>query len=88
MHYVYTLRILKDNELYVGSTKDSMSRLAQHEKGQVPATKNRRPLEFIYCEISNNIKDATHREKYLKTAWGKRYLRERVKNDGKNDPIR
>ncbi len=35
----------------------------------------------MYCENSNNIKDAVHREKYLKTAWGKRYLKHRLKND-------
>ncbi|MDP3991745.1 MAG: GIY-YIG nuclease family protein [Candidatus Colwellbacteria bacterium] len=88
MYYVYALRSLKDNKFYVGSTKDLENRLSQHERGQVPSTKNRRPLKFIYCEISNSIKDATHREKYLKTAWGKRYLRERVKNDKNNGPIR
>ncbi len=88
MHYVYVLRSLKDKDLYTGSTKNLEIRLGQHQQGKVPATKNRRPLRFIYAEISNNIKDALHREKYLKTAWGKRYLRERVKNDENNDPIR
>jgi len=27
-----------------------------------------------------NQTDATHREKYLKTAWGKRYVKTRLKN--------
>ncbi|OGZ33723.1 MAG: excinuclease ABC subunit C [Candidatus Portnoybacteria bacterium RBG_19FT_COMBO_36_7] len=81
MHYVYVLRSLKDKELYVGRTEDLKERLLEHKKGRVESTKERRPLKFLYCEASNNIKDAVHREKYLKTAWGKRYLKHRLKND-------
>jgi len=81
MHYVYVLRSLKDRESYVGRTEDLMGRLLEHKKGRVDSTKERRPLKFLYCEASNNIKDAVHREKYLKTAWGKRYLKHRLKND-------
>ena len=81
MHYVYVLKSLKDKGFYVGRTEDLKERLIEHEKGRVESTKNRRPLKFKYCEMSNNIKDAVHREKYLKTAWGKRYLKHRLKND-------
>jgi len=81
MHYVYILKSIKDKNFYVGITKNLEERLEQHQKGRVLSTRNRRPLKFIYAEISNNIKDATHREKYLKTAWGKRYLKHRLKHD-------
>lgn len=81
MHYVYVLKSKKDGDWYVGKTQDLKSRFSKHNKGQVPSTKDRRPLKFMYCEASNNIKDATRREKYLKTAWGKRYLKYRLKND-------
>lgn len=81
MHYVYVLRSLKDNGLYIGRTNDLKQRLSDHKNGKVPSTKFRRPLKFMYAEVCNNIKDAVHREKYLKTAWGKRYLRHRLKND-------
>ena len=81
MHYVYVLKSLKDEGIYVGRAGKLEHRLAEHAKGRVASTKNRRPLKFIYGEISNNIKDAAHREKYLKTAWGKRYLRQRTKYD-------
>ncbi len=81
MHYVYVLRSLKDGNLYVGRAEDLRLRLLEHNKGRVESTKNRRPLRFIYCEACNNIKDAAHREKYLKTSWGKRYLKHRLKND-------
>ena len=81
MHYVYVLKSLKDKDMYVGRTTDLNVRLLTHGQGRVESTRNRRPLRFMYCEISNNIKDAVHREKYLKTAWGKKYLKSRLKND-------
>ncbi len=87
MHFVYILQSLKDRDFYVGQTKEINQRLKKHNNGEVPSTRDRRPLKFQYAEICNNIKDATHREKYLKTAWGKRYIKNRLKND-LMDPIR
>lgn len=81
MHFIYILKSSKDDEFYVGRTKDINKRIEEHKKGRVRSTKNRRPLKLIYGEFSNNIKDAVHREKYLKTAWGKRYIKNRIKND-------
>jgi len=81
MHYVYVLKSLKDKGLYVGRTENLKERLSEHKRGRVESTKGRRPLKLAYCEIDNNIKDAVHREKYLKTSWGKRYLKHRLKND-------
>ena len=81
MYYVYVLKSLKDKGLYVGRTENLKERFLYHNKGKVKSTKNRKPLKLIYYEASNNIKDATHREQYLKSAWGKRYLKHRLKND-------
>ncbi len=81
MHYVYVLKSLGDKGSYVGRTEDLKTRLKDHTKGRVESTRDRRPLKFMYAEMSNNIKDAVYREKYLKTAWGKRYLKHRLKSD-------
>jgi putative endonuclease len=78
--YVYVLRSLKDNLLYTGYTSDLHKRIELHNKGEVQSTKNRIPLKLIYWEGCLNQQDATKREKYLKTAWGKRYLKNRLKN--------
>lgn len=80
MYYVYVLRSEKDNNMYVGYSKDLNVRIQQHNEGLVPSTKNRRPLHLIYYEVCLNQQDATHREKYLKTSWGKRYIKSRLKN--------
>jgi putative endonuclease len=78
-HYVYVLRSQKDGKFYVGYAKDVQKRLEEHNSGQVPSTKGRIPMKLIYWEGCVNQQDATRREKYLKTAWGKRYIRGRIR---------
>ena len=80
MYYSYLLQSEKDNEFYVGFTKDLKLRFEQHTKGIVDSTKNRRPLKLIYYEACLNQEDATKREKYLKTYNGKRFLHKRLKS--------
>ncbi|MEI6696633.1 MAG: GIY-YIG nuclease family protein [Bacteroidota bacterium] len=80
MYYVYVLISKKDNNLYTGYTKDLKNRIEQHNIGEVQSTKYRLPLILVYYEACINQQDATHREKYLKSTWGKRYLKARLKN--------
>ena len=79
-YYVYVLQSEKDHNFYVGFTTDIMSRLNQHNKGMVNSTKLRIPLKLLYWEGCLSQKDATEREKYLKSAWGKRYIKNRISN--------
>ena len=79
MHYVYVLQSLKDTRFYTGYTEDLRQRLQQHTSGKVGITRNRRPLELLYYEACLSQADALHRERYLKTTWGKRFLRNRLK---------
>jgi putative endonuclease len=78
--YVYVLKSKKDRLLYTGCTSDLRERLKKHNNGQVPSTKLRVPLELIYYEFCVDKTDAFHREKYLKTTYGKRYIKSRLKN--------
>ncbi len=80
MHYVYVLHSQADKQLYTGCTSDLRERLAQHVAGEVSSTKERRPLKLIYYEASLSKFDAFRREKYLKTTYGKRYIRTRCKD--------
>jgi len=45
----------------------------------VKSTKNLRPIKLIYYEAYLNKKDATRREKFLKTTKGRRLLRQQLK---------
>ena len=77
MIYVYVLRSVKDGFLYTGCTRDLRTRLQHHNSGKVRSTKDRAPFELIYYEACTDERDAFHREKYLKTAYGKRYIKAR-----------
>ena len=80
MHYVYVLRSLADDGLYIGCTKDLKNRVKLHNFGDVQSTKDRLPMELLYYEASLNRNDAFRREKYLKTTYGRRYLKSRLKD--------
>jgi len=80
MFYVYVLHSEKDGNLYTGYTQDLELRFEQHEKGKVESTKNRRPFKLIYYEACLIQADALKREKYLKTHYGKMFLRNRLKS--------
>ena len=67
-----------DRDFYTGATADLRERFKDHNYGRVSSTKNRRPLKLVYFEGCLSKKDAKKREIYLKTAWGKRYIKNRI----------
>ena len=75
MHYTYILRSRKDGKCYIGSTSDLRRRFAEHERGEVPSTKPRRPFDLIFYEAYLHHEEAVGREKYFKTTKGKIALR-------------
>jgi len=77
--YVYVLRSLRDKQFYVGLTRNLSARLQAHNNGLVNSTKKRIPFELVYWEGCRNESDAAQRERYLKTAWGKRYIKTRIR---------
>ena len=79
-YFVYVLRSEKDLKFYTGYTINLDNRLRQHNEGKVKSTCKRIPFRLVYFEGCFNEKDALHREKYLKTTYGKRYIRNRTKN--------
>jgi putative endonuclease len=80
MFYVYVLHSTKDKKLYVGYTKNLKVRFEDHNKGRVLSTKDRCPLKLIYYESCLNRDDAMHREVYLKSAYGKKFIKNRLKS--------
>ena len=80
IYYTYVLKSKKDDDFYVGYTKDLKLRFEAHKCGNVVSTRNRRPLELIYFEGCNTKEDALKREKYLKTYYGRMFLKKRLKS--------
>lgn len=80
MYYVYVIESQRNFDLYKGFTKDVSKRLKEHNAGVTYATKEGGPWKLVYCEIFLNKKDAIEREKYLKSGWGRKFLKEVLKN--------
>lgn len=80
MFYVYVLQSLKDDKLYTGYSNNLKRRFEEHNSGKVSITKNRKPFKLIYYEAYQNQQDATEREKYFKSGWGRTYLKKVLKN--------
>ena len=80
MYYVYILQSLKDKSLYIGYTPDLRQRLPRHNKKQVTATKDKTPWRLIYYEAYLERKDATGRERFLKSGAGWRFIKKQLKH--------
>jgi len=79
MFYTYVLKSEKSGRFYTGYTNDLRKRFKEHNSSQSTYTAKRGPYKLIYYEACSNQQDAMAREKYLKTAIGKRYLNNRLK---------
>lgn len=80
MWYVYILESLKDDNHYVGLTNDLKNRIEKHNKGKVFSTKLRIPFKIIHYEAYLNKNDAANREQFLKTGWGKNWIKRNLEN--------
>jgi predicted GIY-YIG superfamily endonuclease len=72
MYYVYSLKC-KDG-FYVGCTDDLKERYVRHQKGYVPATARRLPVELDFYIAVKDKYLAFNFEKYLKTCSGRAFV--------------
>lgn len=85
-YYVYILFSSKDSGFYIGFTTNLKQRLSTHAKGEVTATKFRRPLKLIHYEYFINEDDAKAREEFLKSGFGRKQMKEALKRTLKELP--
>ena len=76
MYYVYSLKC-KDG-FYIGCTDDLKERYIRHQKGYVPATTNRRPLELDFYIAVKDKHTAFNFEKYLKSGSGRAFVQKHL----------
>lgn len=75
MHYVYVLRSLKNQKRYIGFTsKNSLDRLREHNKGTNVWARQNRPFELMHTEEYNTKQEARKREIFLKSSKGRKEL--------------
>lgn len=73
--YVYILKSINFDFIYVGFTTNLKVRFYDHNNGKELSTKHYAPFELIHYEAYRNEKDAKRREEYFKTTKGKTTLR-------------
>ena len=79
-YYVYALKSISHDRLYVGITNNTKQRLIQHNSGYTKSTKPYRPWKLVYCEKTPDRPSAREKEKYLKTGYGKEMLKSLLEN--------
>ena len=75
MFYVYCLKSLSRNCLYVGLTDNIERRFAEHQSGKNKTTRPYRPFKLVLVEEYISRVEARQREKFLKSGCGKQLLR-------------
>ncbi|NLA08322.1 MAG: GIY-YIG nuclease family protein [Parcubacteria group bacterium] len=79
-YYVYVIKSLKDNNLYIGISSNPSKRLKQHNLGMTSSTKHRRPFKLIYQEKCANRLEARQKEKFYKSGCGREILKKFIDN--------
>lgn len=75
MYFVYILKSRDFPKTYVGITNNLEKRLQQHNSGYHFYTKRYLPWKQIFCEEVENRVSARRREKYLKSAAGRKWMK-------------
>lgn len=66
MYYVYVLKSVNHEWVYIGVTSDLRTRFSRHNEGLVKSTKFYKPLELVYYEAYKTNNLARKREWELK----------------------
>ena len=75
MYFVYALKSLSRNYIYVGLTDNVERRFGEHQTGKNKTTKPYRPFEIIHIEEYETRPEARKREIFLKSGVGKEFLK-------------
>lgn len=79
-YFVYVLKSLSKDFVYVGFTNDLRRRFKEHNNFEELSTKHYAPFDLIHYEAYKSKTDARRREEYLKTTKGKTTLRTMLKD--------
>ena len=78
--YVYVLISERTGFKYVGQCRDLQKRLKEHNSGKVRSTRSYRPLKKAYVEEVDSRTEALKREKYFKSSFGRKKLKQYLLN--------
>lgn len=75
MYFVYALKSLKKNYIYIGISNNIERRTKEHNCGYNKTTKSYLPFKLILMEKCASRKEARKREKYLKSGFGREFIK-------------
>ena len=78
MFYAYVIKSLNYDYYYKGHCEELEKRLLQHNLGATQSNKKYVPFMIVYFEEFAFREDAIKREKYFKSAAGRRYLKNKL----------
>ncbi|HTL81460.1 MAG TPA: GIY-YIG nuclease family protein [Bacteroidia bacterium] len=73
-YYVYILYSMSRDRYYVGQTENIENRLASHNAGRTPSTKNGIPWKLVFSEILPSRSEAMKREVEIKSKKRRAYI--------------
>ena len=75
-----TVYVIQDEHgnLYKGQTQDIQTRLKEHNNGKTKTTSKSKNWKLVYSEEYKTREEAVEREKYLKTAAGRRFIKSKI----------
>jgi len=78
MYYTYILKSENFKKYYTGKTDDVDKRLREHNTGRSNYSRRYMPWKVVYAECFSTEVEAVRREKYFKSAPGRRWLKKNV----------
>jgi len=78
MFYAYVLKSIEHVYYYKGHCRDLGKRLLQHNSGMTKSIKPFIPFTIVYSETFETEQEAVSREKYFKSAAGRKFLKKKL----------
>ena len=78
MYYTYVIQSDLHAKRYKGCCSDLEKRLHEHNAGLTKSTKAFIPWRIVYFEVFGTFAEARVREKYFKTAAGRRFINNKI----------
>jgi putative endonuclease len=78
MYYTYVLISINHDYLYKGHCENLDERLKEHNSGMTESIRPYVPFKVGYIERFDTREEAIRRERYFKTAAGRRFIKDKL----------
>jgi putative endonuclease len=76
--FAYVVKSISKHYFYKGHCQNLKKRIEEHNSGMTKSIRPYLPVELVYFEEFPTIIEAIQREKYFKTAAGRRFLKKKL----------